>query len=226
MGSDARRIAPLAAALAAAGLGCAVPAGYALGGRLDVTDSGARVDAHPRPEGCEVAFLRMRTPDRAYDELATFHAFAAKTAAAAQASMRDRACAIGADAVVVTRDFMGGAMTGTAIRYRDRREELLRDERLKQTREAFATALDDPASPSWVDASITRAAVLRSRPESGADPIRTLEPGAKVRVAPAAEHGFRQLRLEDGTLGFVEEGVLRLGADGPAAGQGGQSATP
>jgi hypothetical protein len=114
------------AILLALTLGCAP----ALVGTVTTTPAGPGVQLAPREAGCSVEFHRTRPPDAAYDEIATFHLEGPwADAAAAQDALRARACAVGADAVVVTRDFTRvdafgtSAMTGTAVSVRTRREE-------------------------------------------------------------------------------------------------------
>jgi len=96
-------------------------------GHVAITDAGAGLRAAPRAGDCEVAFFRTKLPERAYDELAALHwegPGAWSTAGGAQEDMRSCACRVGADAVVVTRDYFPGTqhsaatMTGSAIRYR------------------------------------------------------------------------------------------------------------
>jgi hypothetical protein len=102
----------------------------ALSGMVTTTPAGPGLNVAPRDPGCAVEFHRTRPPDAAYDELATFHLDGPwADAAAAQEALRVRACAVGADAVVVTRDFTRvdafgtSAMTATAVSLRARREE-------------------------------------------------------------------------------------------------------
>jgi len=90
-----------------------------------VTPSGLGLYPAARPAGCTIEFIRTKAPERPYDELASLHwEGTMKGAAAAQEDVRARACALGADAVVVTRDYVPytqnatGVMTGTAIKYR------------------------------------------------------------------------------------------------------------
>jgi hypothetical protein len=78
-----------------------------------------------RPATCSIEFLRTKVPDRPYDEVASLHwEGTMKGAAGAQEELRVRACALGADAVIVTRDYVpytqnsSGFMTVTAVRYR------------------------------------------------------------------------------------------------------------
>lgn len=93
---------------------------------LDVTRSGNGLALAARPVGCSVEFFRTRAPEQPYDEVATFHWQSTGMAGPdkAQVEMRDKACELGADAVIVNRDFVPGTqhttaiMTGTAVKYR------------------------------------------------------------------------------------------------------------
>lgn len=92
---------------------------------VSVAPSGLGLYPAARPAGCAIEFIRTKAPERPYDELASIHwEGTMKGAAVAQEDLRARACALGADAVVVTRDYVpytqnaSGFMTGTAIKYR------------------------------------------------------------------------------------------------------------
>jgi len=91
---------------------------------VEVTPAGRGLAAKARPADCAVEFLRTKAPDRPYDELAGLHAKGGSnlaTAAELQEEMRATACALGADAVIVTRDYIprSALMTGTAVKYRE-----------------------------------------------------------------------------------------------------------
>lgn len=95
--------------------GCAV---------VSVTPSGG-ASAPGRPADCSIEFFRSKPPDRPYDELAGLHATGKLVwPSRMQEAMRAKACKVGADAVIVTRDFIpetngsDAVMTGTAIRFR------------------------------------------------------------------------------------------------------------
>lgn len=85
--------------------------------------SGARFAARGRD--CALEFLR-HPPERPYDELADLYSYFA-TVVEPQDVLREKACQLGADAVIVTRDFVISGVhgpdrklvAGTAIRYRD-----------------------------------------------------------------------------------------------------------
>jgi hypothetical protein len=92
---------------------------------VSVTTSGSGVTLAPRPAGCAIEFIRTRAPERPYDEIATLHwQGTMRGAEGAQEDLRQKACALGADAAVVTRDYVPntqnstGLMTATAIKYR------------------------------------------------------------------------------------------------------------
>lgn len=93
---------------------------------VSVTDSGSGALLPARPAGCIVPFVRTKVPDRPYDEIATLHWQGTwKGAEAAQEELRARACALGADAAIVIRDYVPytqnatGAMTVTVIKFRE-----------------------------------------------------------------------------------------------------------
>lgn len=77
-----------------------------------------------RPHGCTLDLLRTRA-DRPYDELAALHAEGGDTGKDGpqdfEDALRAKACALGADALLVTDDYTGrgGMMNAVAIRYRD-----------------------------------------------------------------------------------------------------------
>lgn len=90
-----------------------------------VTPAGSGLAAKPKSPDCAIEFFRTKPPDRPYDELAGLHATASYSGAAAlQDEMRAQACELGADAVIVNRDFIPSTpstralMSGTAVKYR------------------------------------------------------------------------------------------------------------
>lgn len=128
---------PLALALASASCAVVTHSGHLAPASavVEVTPSGASIELERRPVQCRIEFFRLRPPERPFDEVATLHFRSAGLdadlggALGAQELMRERACRIGAHAVVVTQDYaLGGMrqamspgeaiMTGTAIAYR------------------------------------------------------------------------------------------------------------
>jgi hypothetical protein len=73
--------------------------------RVEVTPSGS-ASAPPREAGCQIEFFRSKAPDRPYVELAGLHAEGGMSAGDVQERMRAKACEVGADAVIVTRDYI------------------------------------------------------------------------------------------------------------------------
>ncbi|WP_176065101.1 hypothetical protein [Anaeromyxobacter diazotrophicus] len=77
----------------------------------------------PRPSDCPLEFLQ-KAPERPYDELAELETHVtAAPAGGTREALRPKACELGADAVIVTRDFVTNAyghaiVAGTAIKYR------------------------------------------------------------------------------------------------------------
>jgi len=102
------------ALVALALLACVPPA-------VQMVRSGPTVGA--RPPDCRVAFLRVKAPEQPFDEIAVLQYDGMEVKLAeAQELLRRQACAAGADAVVVTREFTSIPghtwMAGTGIRYR------------------------------------------------------------------------------------------------------------
>jgi len=79
----------------------------------------------PRPADCALEFLQ-KAPDRPYDELADLESHVTAPPTYGEGSlevMRPPACALGADAVIVRRNFVTNEfghvlVAGTAIKYR------------------------------------------------------------------------------------------------------------
>ena len=94
-------------------------------GSVSVKPSPSGAKAESRPPGCTVEFLR-ETPERTHDELGEIYSYYSRVVAP-QDVLREKACELGADAVVVTRDFLISTdrgpdrklVAGTAIKYRD-----------------------------------------------------------------------------------------------------------
>jgi hypothetical protein len=94
-------------------------------GSVSVKPSPSGAKAESRPPGCTVEFLR-ETPERKHDELGEIYSYYSRVVAP-QDVLREKACELGADAVVVTRDFLISTergpdrklVAGTAIKYRD-----------------------------------------------------------------------------------------------------------
>jgi hypothetical protein len=94
-------------------------------GSVSVTPSPPRLRAQARGPDCALEFLRS-APERAYDEIAEVYSYFPRVVEP-QEVLREKACELGADAVIVTRDFListGRAsdrklVAGTAIKYRD-----------------------------------------------------------------------------------------------------------
>ncbi len=107
-------VALLAALLLALGVaGC---------GSVKVTPSGSALRLEPKPKGCSIEFLG-KAPDRAYEEVASLQAHVTSPPqGGADEVLHEKACELGADAVVVTRKFVTNAyghmlVAGTAIKY-------------------------------------------------------------------------------------------------------------
>ena len=93
-------------------------------GSASVKPSPSGAKAESRPPGCTVEFLR-ETPERKHDELGEIYSYYSRVVAP-QDVLREKACELGADAVIVTRDFLISnrgpdrkLVAGIAIKYRD-----------------------------------------------------------------------------------------------------------
>jgi hypothetical protein len=93
------------------------------GGGVTVKPSGTDLHLQPLPKDCSLEFLQ-KAPGRPYDELADLTAHVTKVPAAGAAEvLHEKACALGADAVIVTREFVTNPyghtlVAGTAIKYK------------------------------------------------------------------------------------------------------------
>lgn len=95
-------------------------------GSVAVHPSPSGAKAASRPLDCTVEFLRTRPPERAYDELAEVYSYYSRVVTPEDV-LREKACDLGADAVIVTRDFLISTehgpdrklVAGIAIKYRE-----------------------------------------------------------------------------------------------------------
>jgi hypothetical protein len=107
------RIARCVALLALATAGC---------GSVKVIPSGEGARYESRPKGCGLEFLR-KVPDRPYEEIAELQAHVTSPPpGGALEVLRDKACELGADAVIVIRNFVTNEfghvlVAGTAIKF-------------------------------------------------------------------------------------------------------------
>ncbi len=220
------------AGVAAALAGCA---GFA--SRIAVTPAESGVVLAPRPADCKVEFYRTKSPERAYDEVATLHFTGTNlaSAAGAQEMMRERACEVGADAVIVTRDFIHGtqytpgAMTGTAVSYRDLRQQHRLDAALRRAeedkaaaaaREAAARETAAKAGPTagavagppagYVPARVTRAATAHEIADRRGKEVGDVAAGAEVWAAPKASSGWRRIWRPGEQAAWIEDDTLEL----------------
>lgn len=80
--------------------------------------------AKPKAQSCRIEFLRSKLPERPYDELGGLFVEGSTEPEELQAALSRKACELGADAVLITRDYtpafgrVPATMTGTAVRYR------------------------------------------------------------------------------------------------------------
>lgn len=105
--------------------------GFSTAPHVTVVPSGSGASAPAKAAGCSLPVLRTPPRDQPYDELASLHyttnLFWSGDPAAAQNAIREQACALGADVVLVTQEFVPGVpggdgkpptMAGLAIRFR------------------------------------------------------------------------------------------------------------
>jgi hypothetical protein len=94
-----------------------------IGPRVLVLPSGSGVVAEPRSSDCKVEFFRGQPPTP-YEEIAALHAEGGDTFRNGpkdfQEALREKACQLGADALLVTHEYSGpgGTMSAAAVRYR------------------------------------------------------------------------------------------------------------
>jgi hypothetical protein len=78
----------------------------------------------PKAQSCRIEFLRSKLPERPYDELGGLFVEGSTEPEDLQEALSRKACELGADAVLITRDYtpafgrVPATMTGTAVRYR------------------------------------------------------------------------------------------------------------
>ncbi len=202
--------------------------------RVTITGSGRDLGLVPRQGDCAIEFFRTKPPDRSYDEVATIHYEAAPMgapdAAGAQEALRRAACGLGADAVVVTRDFAMGLMTGTAVSFPERRrvhrreadrvaaerrrEAALRAERAARDSKAAeanaARARSDGIPPGWLRAKVRSETVVRSWPERSVQGSEVLAAGTSVWVSPTESNRHRRVRRAGADIGWIESSDLEL----------------
>lgn len=88
---------------------------------VSVMPSGNSVATMPKAENCTIEFFRTTKPDRPYVEIGTISAEGSRDTppATEQESIRKKACELGADAVIVTRESAPqNGMIGVAIKYK------------------------------------------------------------------------------------------------------------
>jgi hypothetical protein len=199
-------------AFAAAVLACAP--------RMTVVPTGSAQSYPSRGPDCRVEFYRVKAPDRPYDEVAALNLQGSglQSITDAQELMRKEACGVGADAVVITRDFAvlpgGTSMIGSAVRYRDLTPMQ------RAARDRPLTLLERPAPEGYCVASVMGAVAVNARSSLRYLVVATLTDGTQVWTpanwTPALRAGTsltavdpgREVRLPDGTQGYVEPGAV------------------
>jgi hypothetical protein len=176
---------------------------------LTVTPSGRSLALEARKVDCVIEFFRTRPPDRPFDEVATLHLSGNVDAWDAQERIRRSACEIGADAIVVTRDYAWGSMTGTAVSYPDVRSDpgarLARD----------ARGILDLMPPHGFSVATTRAATgLLEASYPFAEAKGELQSGVALWATRGAG-GVCEIRHPDGRQGWVDCAALEFRAPLP-----------
>ncbi len=93
---------------------------------VTVTPAEKPVAAEPKPLNCRIEFYRTSKPEWPYDELATIRIYAGNDTETEYRTAREQACALGADAVIVTNEpdayhaVNWTAFLGVAIKFRPR----------------------------------------------------------------------------------------------------------
>jgi hypothetical protein len=219
----------LLAALAA----CASPP------RVVVAPTGRVIPLAPRASECPIAFFRAPPADRAFDEVAvlTYEGRPDDSAAAAEEGLRREACALGADAVVVAREYAEGRMAGVAVSYPEEREKhraaaAVRDspvdgaaaqrvEEDRQRLEAQAAAAGDAGPPiGFVGGRIAARTRVRTTPERRALEMgEELPVGTPVWIAPRPYSAWREIWRPGLRTCWVEDAdvarISRSGGSGP-----------
>jgi hypothetical protein len=100
-------------------------AGVCLGGCVQVNVVGPRSSAHaaPKPPDCRLEIYRQRPPGAPFEELGDLELSAStNTPDAALQALREKACSLGADAMIITQEFTrvgdSATMRSVAVRYR------------------------------------------------------------------------------------------------------------
>jgi hypothetical protein len=205
----ARGNALLVAALAA----CVAPSAgvQARDSRVTVLDSGSGLKLGARPANCRIEFLRTRPPEQPYDEVATLHVHGfAVNAARAQELLRAEACALGADAVFVVREYTDVLpMVATALSYREPR--LQREAEAKRERQRLASL---GAPEGFVPARVLASGTIRVSPDRRAPASGEVKAGESVWAVREEVRGHRRVRHADGRAGYVESRLLDVGGPG------------
>jgi hypothetical protein len=209
--------------------------------RVEVTDAGAALTLAPRPADCRIEFYRTKPPERPYDEVSTLHFSGRAGAEGAQEALRAKACELGADAVIVTRDYVvvsgggpgvvvgysvvnptQGVMTGTAVSYPELRERhrlahaLRQEEKRAEFEKGVQAMVRPPELPAgYVPARTRRGANLLFMP--GGDFKREIAAGQFIWVEPDSKRAYRRAVVSDGSTGYVDDDALELAPAEPQA---------
>lgn len=198
---------------------------------VSVTPSERPVALAPRPSGCEIEFLRAGRPERPYDEVAVVNVKAYRDdRAGTQEALRRAACTLGADAVLVTQEYVDLYMSGTALSYRELREKHRADaaarwaaiapavERdLEALRQQARTAGAEGPPAGFVPGRVREVARPRSTPDRRSTELGELRSGTPLWMAPRASAGWRRIWTPAAPICWMEDAFVEALPSGPEA---------
>jgi hypothetical protein len=206
------------------------------------TPSGAELALARRPADCKIEFYRTRPPDRPYDEVAALHfeGSIASTPAVAHGMLRREACALGADAIFVTHEFLPASlvMEATALSYRDTREKHRADAAQRKAagdaqpvearhpgdaaeappltaaaaaaKEEHARKNGRPRAAGYVQAFTHGTVIVHSIADRQGDEVDVLGNGVWLWVASKPSGGWRKVWLIDDRKGWVDDTSIEV----------------
>ncbi len=187
-----------------------------------VIPAGPALSLAPRAPDCAIEFYRVKPLERPFDEVATLRFEAAhpntnaQEAQEAQEALRRQACAVGADAVVVTRELLSGTMIGVAVSYRDVREQHRAEAALRRESQAeFEKLVAEERQrlpglpPGFIPARVRESTMLRA---DNGDAVDEVAAAAQVWVSQDVSAGWRRAFVPGGKEGWVRDRLLELRA--------------
>jgi hypothetical protein len=184
-----------------------------------VTSTGQELSLSPRDVTCRIEFHTTQRPDRSYDEIAVLHATG--TAEASQEKMRRKACDLGADAVIVTADFVSMTherrITATAVSYPELRERhrAAHRRRVEEWRKVIEGTRRPAGLPSTYVLARTLREVIVTRTTrevlaSGQYTKISVPAGQLIWASEHASRGHRLIVTDDAGEGSAAEEALEL----------------